>query len=113
MNPSCGWSIDDGRNTGSSCDEVSEFAISFSVFPGHFKVPIRSINGLQRRPNCIALLRGYNGGHGPSNCRLQRSSRTQGLTGQIMVETIQASAELGQTKALKAFRKQIQSNRSR
>jgi Uma2 family endonuclease len=32
-----------------------------------------------------------------------------GLTGQIMVETIKASVELGQTEALKAFRKQIQS----
>jgi Uma2 family endonuclease len=34
------------------------------------------------------------------------------LTGQIMVETIRASAELGQTEAFKAFRKRIRAARS-
>jgi Uma2 family endonuclease len=35
-----------------------------------------------------------------------------GLTGQIMVETIKASVELGQTEALKSFRKQIRASHS-
>lgn len=36
-----------------------------------------------------------------------------GLTGQIMVETIKASVEMGQTEALKTFRKQIRAARSK
>ena len=42
----------------------------------------------------------------------EHSRLLPGLTGQIMVETIRASAELGQTEAFKTFRKRIRAARS-